>query len=64
MLSLYKKLIKTCRMIPDQSASREMIEWVRADFKKNRHMEDQVGDFSIIRVNVLTDMWQVNSMIF
>lgn len=43
VLSLYRQLIRTCKMIPDETTSKEMTDWVRGDFRKNIHLDEEVG---------------------
>ncbi|KAI0321714.1 hypothetical protein OF83DRAFT_1050752 [Amylostereum chailletii] len=40
VLNLYRYAIRASRGISDVSARKETIRWIRAEFERNRHIED------------------------
>ncbi|KAJ8702809.1 hypothetical protein PTI98_001495 [Pleurotus ostreatus] len=40
VLNLYRYAIRATKGIPDPTARRETIEWIRQDFEKHRHLSD------------------------
>ncbi|VDB99814.1 unnamed protein product [Peniophora sp. CBMAI 1063] len=38
--NLYRQALRAARNIPDQSARKETIEWIRSDFDRNRFLSD------------------------
>lgn len=43
VLSLYKTFLRTAREIPDETSRKEMIDWIRKDFKQNKHLTDETS---------------------
>ncbi|KAI0094691.1 hypothetical protein BDY19DRAFT_988502 [Irpex rosettiformis] len=40
VLDLYRYAIRSSRGIPDPSARKETVAWIRSEFERNRHIED------------------------
>lgn len=43
MLGLYKTFLRTAKEIPDESSKKEMIDWIRSEFKHNKHLSDETS---------------------
>ncbi|RDD45400.1 LYR motif-containing protein 2 [Trichoplax sp. H2] len=41
VLTLYRDMLRVIRRIEDQNQRRDMTQWVRAEFDRNRHHQDQ-----------------------
>ncbi|XP_067675480.1 LYR motif-containing protein 2-like [Haliotis asinina] len=41
VLKLYREMMRAIRQVPDASHRRELTEWVRYDFKQNKHHQDE-----------------------
>lgn len=42
VLSLYRRILRTIKQVPDQQYQTELKEWARADFKNNAHHKDEI----------------------
>ncbi|KAJ8883553.1 hypothetical protein PR048_015397 [Dryococelus australis] len=42
VLKLYREILRTAREVHDESSRKEIVEWVRHDFKSNKHHTDEV----------------------
>lgn len=42
VLKLYRDLLRAVKQIPDEYYRKEMRQWARDDFKKNKHLTDEV----------------------
>ena len=42
VLKLYREILRTVRLIPDEHYRKEMAKWARDDFKKNKDLTDEV----------------------
>ncbi|KZT06878.1 uncharacterized protein LAESUDRAFT_652446 [Laetiporus sulphureus 93-53] len=40
VLNLYRQVIRGSRSIPDPIARKETIAWIRAEFERNKYIED------------------------
>ncbi|KII93484.1 hypothetical protein PLICRDRAFT_393170 [Plicaturopsis crispa FD-325 SS-3] len=40
VLDLYRYAIRASRSIPDPSARKETVAWIRVEFERNRHLDD------------------------
>ncbi|CAH1998760.1 unnamed protein product [Acanthoscelides obtectus] len=40
--SLYRKIFRTIRQVPDPSHQRELKQWARHDFRSNAHHTDEI----------------------
>lgn len=54
VLTLYRDFIRTCRKIEDKSSQRDMIQWVRADFRKSQHVQEEVCSIINHHLNLAT----------
>jgi len=43
VLKLYRSLLRAIRGIPDEGNKNEVLQWVRTDFKNNKHHTDEVS---------------------
>lgn len=43
VLNLYKTFLRTVKEIPNESSRKEMIEWIRTEFKQNKHLTDETS---------------------
>jgi hypothetical protein len=41
VLKLYRSLLRAIRGIPDEGNKNEVLQWVRTDFKNNKHHTDE-----------------------
>ena len=41
MIDLYREMMKLVRLAPEQDRN-EMREWIRSDFKKNKHLTEEL----------------------
>ncbi|CAG2057658.1 unnamed protein product [Timema podura] len=41
VLKLYRDIIRTLRDVNDETSKREILEWARTDFQKNKHHTDE-----------------------
>nr|CAD7439918.1 unnamed protein product [Timema bartmani] len=41
VLKLYRDIIRTLRNVNDETSKREILEWARTDFQKNKHHTDE-----------------------
>ena len=44
VLSLYREILRTLRGIENAGQRRELAEWARAEFKKNKLEKDEVNE--------------------
>lgn len=42
VLSLYREILRTLREVPNEEHKKELADWARAEFKKNKHEKDEV----------------------
>lgn len=42
VLNLYRDLLYAIREVPNENDRKELTEWVRSDFKANKHHKDEV----------------------
>ncbi|KAM7429513.1 LYR motif-containing protein 2 [Porites harrisoni] len=42
VLSLYRQILRTLREVPDEDHKKELADWARAEFKKNKHEKDEI----------------------
>lgn len=42
VLKLYRNILRTVRKIPDEHYRNEMRQWARDDFKKQKHLTDEL----------------------
>lgn len=42
VLSLYRKILRTIKKVPDNQYQAELRDWARTDFKNNAHHQDEV----------------------
>ncbi|KAG8225565.1 hypothetical protein J437_LFUL002082 [Ladona fulva] len=49
VLSLYRKLFRAIRNVPGETNRKELQDWVRSDFKKNMHHEDEIVPSHIMK---------------
>ncbi|KAI0274705.1 complex 1 protein-domain-containing protein [Gloeopeniophorella convolvens] len=40
VLNLYRRAVRASRSIPDPVTRRETVSWLRAEFERNRHIQD------------------------
>lgn len=43
VLSLYRRIFRAIKKIPDEKYRAEMQEWARTDFKNNSHHTDEIA---------------------
>ena len=43
VLKLYREFLKVIREVPDEENRKEILQWTRSDFKKNKHQTDEVN---------------------
>jgi hypothetical protein len=44
VLKLYRSLLRATRAIPDEEGKKEVLQWVRTDFRNNKHHTDEVSN--------------------
>lgn len=42
VLKLYRQILRSIKQVPDLNSRRELQEWVRTDFKNNKHHTDEI----------------------
>jgi len=47
VLKLYRSLLRAIRGIPDEESKNEVLQWVRTDFRNNKHHTDEVSSQAI-----------------
>ena len=45
VLQLYRDFIKLIRTLDDENQRKELRDWIRDDFKSNKHHTDEVSKF-------------------
>lgn len=43
VIKLYRQFMRTIRKIPDEKSRAELRDWVRHDFKNNKHHSDEMS---------------------
>jgi len=43
VLKLYRSLLRAIRGIPDEGSKNDVLQWVRTDFRNNKHHTDEVS---------------------
>ena len=44
VLTLYRDMLRVIRRIEDANQRHDMTQWVRGEFDKNKHLQDQVDE--------------------
>lgn len=44
VLKLYRSFLRTANQLPDPKQRSDIVDWVRSDFKANRHISPQNDD--------------------
>lgn len=65
VLQLYRDFIKLIRTLDDENERKELRDWIRNDFKSNKHHTDEVSklqipDFYFITFNVINPINVIN----
>ena len=47
VLKLYRSLLRAIRGIPDEGSKNEVLQWVRTDFRNNKHHTDEVSSQAV-----------------
>lgn len=42
VLSLYRRILRSIRQVPDKRHQSDLREWARTDFKNNAHHKDEI----------------------
>ncbi|GLV31816.1 uncharacterized protein CBL_07576 [Carabus blaptoides fortunei] len=42
VITLYRRMLRSIRQIPDEGYRKEMQQWVRSDFRSNAHHTDEI----------------------
>lgn len=61
VLKLYRDILRTIKKIPDDFYRKEMAQWARDDFKKNKHLSDEVSHSWFQHEAVCLIDWQYES---
>lgn len=43
VLGLYKTFLRTVKEIPNELSRKEMTDWIRTEFKQNKHLTDETS---------------------
>ena len=55
VLSLYREILRTVREVSNEDHRKELADWARSEFKKNKHEKDEVTYTKISR-NIAIEM--------
>jgi hypothetical protein len=47
VLKLYRSILRAIRGIPDEESKNEVLQWVRTDFRNNKHHTDEVSSQAV-----------------
>ena len=42
MLCLYRQILRTLKEVPDEKSKKELRDWAREEFERNKHQKDEV----------------------